>query len=64
MVWPLVASLIRRVATGALGTASRTVLFLPQVIPLVAAGMEVSDLAVVQERPQSGQALSAVGLRP
>jgi raffinose/stachyose/melibiose transport system permease protein len=35
----LVASIIRRVATGRLGTASRTVLFLPQVIPLVAAGI-------------------------
>jgi raffinose/stachyose/melibiose transport system permease protein len=35
----LVASLIRRVATGSLGTAARTVLFLPQVIPLVAAGI-------------------------
>src|SRR5688572_30366774 len=35
----LVASLIRRVAGGGLGTAARTVLFLPQVIPLVAAGI-------------------------
>jgi raffinose/stachyose/melibiose transport system permease protein len=33
------ASIIQRVATGRLGTISRTVLFLPQVIPLVAAGI-------------------------
>ena len=35
----VVASVIHRVASGALGTVSRTVLFLPQVIPLVAAGI-------------------------
>lgn len=35
----VVASVIHRVATGQLGTISRTVLFLPQVIPLVAAGI-------------------------
>jgi raffinose/stachyose/melibiose transport system permease protein len=35
----LVASVIRRVATGRLGATARTVLFLPQVIPLVAAGI-------------------------
>jgi raffinose/stachyose/melibiose transport system permease protein len=33
------ASVIHRVARGRLGTISRTVLFLPQVIPLVAAGI-------------------------
>lgn len=33
------ASVIHRVAAGRLGTVSRTVLFLPQVIPLVAAGI-------------------------
>jgi raffinose/stachyose/melibiose transport system permease protein len=33
------ASVIHRVAQGPLGTVSRTVLFLPQVIPLVAAGI-------------------------
>ena len=33
------ASIIQRVATGRLGTISRTVLVLPQVIPLVAAGI-------------------------
>src|SRR6186997_3717355 len=33
------ASVIHRVASGRLGAISRTVLFLPQVIPLVAAGI-------------------------
>jgi raffinose/stachyose/melibiose transport system permease protein len=35
----VVASVIHRVATGRFGEVSRTVLFLPQVIPLVAAGI-------------------------
>ncbi len=35
----VVASIIHRVATGRLGSTARTVLFLPQVIPLVAAGI-------------------------
>lgn len=35
----VVASIIHRVATGQLGSMARTVLFLPQVIPLVAAGI-------------------------
>ena len=35
----IVASVINRVATGRLGSIARTVLFLPQVIPLVAAGI-------------------------
>jgi raffinose/stachyose/melibiose transport system permease protein len=35
----VVASVIHRVATGRWGTVSRTVLFLPNVIPLVAAGI-------------------------
>ncbi|MGD0708502.1 MAG: sugar ABC transporter permease [Anaerolineaceae bacterium] len=35
----IVASVINRVATGRLGAIARTVLFLPQVIPLVAAGI-------------------------
>jgi len=35
----VVASIIHRVATGRLGSVARTVLFLPQVIPLVAAGI-------------------------
>ncbi len=35
----IVASVIHRMATGRLGAIARTVLFLPQVIPLVAAGI-------------------------
>jgi raffinose/stachyose/melibiose transport system permease protein len=35
----VVASLMHRVARGSFGAAARTVLFLPQVIPLVAAGI-------------------------
>jgi raffinose/stachyose/melibiose transport system permease protein len=35
----LTAAVIQRVARGRLGTVSRTILFLPQVIPLVAAGI-------------------------
>jgi len=35
----VVASVIHRVASGRLGAVARTVLFLPQVIPLVAAGI-------------------------
>jgi raffinose/stachyose/melibiose transport system permease protein len=35
----IVASVIHRVATGRLGAIARAVLFLPQVIPLVAAGI-------------------------
>jgi raffinose/stachyose/melibiose transport system permease protein len=35
----IVASMIHRVATGRFGAIARTVLFLPQVIPLVAAGI-------------------------
>jgi raffinose/stachyose/melibiose transport system permease protein len=35
----VVASVMRRVAAGRLGSVARTVLFLPQVIPLVAAGI-------------------------
>lgn len=35
----VVASVIHRIATGRLGAVARTVLFLPQVIPLVAAGI-------------------------
>jgi raffinose/stachyose/melibiose transport system permease protein len=54
------ASIIQRVASGRLGTVSRTVLFLPQVIPLVAAG-------IIWGRLLSGpglvnQILTAVGL--
>jgi len=56
----LVASLIRRVATGALGSAARTVLFLPQVIPLVAAGIVWSWL--LSKNGLINQVLSAIGL--
>ena len=35
----IVASIMHRVATGRLGAVARTILFLPQVIPLVAAGI-------------------------
>lgn len=56
----LVASVMRRVATGKFGTVSRTVLFLPQIIPLVAAGIVwkwvLSTTGVVN------QLLTAVGL--
>ena len=56
----LVASVIFRVARGPLGATARTVLFLPQVIPLVAAGIVwswmLSTTGVVN------QFLSAVGL--
>jgi raffinose/stachyose/melibiose transport system permease protein len=39
MLGLVVASIIHRVASGRLGALARTVLFLPQVIPLVAAGI-------------------------
>lgn len=35
----VVASIVHRIAPGRLGAAARTILFLPQVIPLVAAGI-------------------------
>ncbi|WP_246561345.1 carbohydrate ABC transporter permease [Streptomyces roseirectus] len=56
----LVASLIHRVSTGPLGTAARTVLFLPQVIPLVAAGIAWSW--VLSTTGMVNQVLDAVGL--
>lgn len=56
----LVASLIRRVATGRLGAVARTVLFLPQVIPLVAAGIVWSWL--LSTTGLVNQVLQAVGL--
>jgi raffinose/stachyose/melibiose transport system permease protein len=56
----LVASVIRRIATGALGTATRTVLFLPQVIPLVAAGIMWSWL--LSKNGLVNQVLNGVGL--
>lgn len=56
----IVASIIHRVATGRLGAIARTVLFLPQVIPLVAAGIIWGWLL---SRPGIvNQGLSAIGL--
>jgi len=54
------ASLIGRVARGWLGTVSRTVLFLPQVIPLVAAGIIWGRL--LSSKGLVNQILTAVGL--
>lgn len=54
------AGVIQRVATGRLGTISRTVLFLPQVIPLVAAGIIWGRLLSL--RGLINQVLTAIGL--
>ncbi len=54
------ASIIQRVASGRLGTVSRTVLFLPQVIPLVAAGIIWGRLLSLPGLVN--QILTAVGL--
>ena len=54
------ASVIHRVATGRLGAFSRTVLFLPQVIPLVAAGIIWGRLLSLSGLVNQG--LTAVGL--
>ncbi|MFL5774929.1 MAG: carbohydrate ABC transporter permease [Chloroflexota bacterium] len=54
------ASVIYRVATGRLGEVSRTVLFLPQVIPLVAAGIIWGRLLSLSGLINQG--LAAVGL--
>jgi raffinose/stachyose/melibiose transport system permease protein len=54
------ASVIHRVATGWLGTVSRTVLFLPQVIPLVAAGIIWGRLLSLSGLVNQG--LTAIGL--
>src|SRR6476659_7565761 len=54
------ASVIHRVATGRLGVVSRTVLFLPQVIPLVAAGIIWGRLLSLNGL--INQALAAIGL--
>ncbi|MER7271679.1 carbohydrate ABC transporter permease [Micromonospora carbonacea] len=56
----LVASLVRRMSGGAFGTVVRTVLFLPQVIPLVAAGIAWSWL--LSTDGLVNQVLRAVGL--
>ena len=57
----VVASVIHRVATGALGTMARTVLFLPQVIPLVAAGIIWGWLLALTGLVN--EILGAIGLR-
>src|SRR5207253_6761447 len=54
------AAVIHRIATGGLGTISRTVLFLPQVIPLVAAGIIWGRLLSLSGLVNQG--LTAVGL--
>lgn len=56
----LVASVIRRSATGTFGSIARTVLFLPQVIPLVAAGIVWS--VVLSYTGIFNQFLGAIGL--
>src|SRR5512138_3253699 len=56
----VVASVIHRVASGRLGSAARTVLFLPQVIPLVAAGIIWGWLLALPGLVN--QILNAVGL--
>ena len=56
----VVASVIYRVATGRLGAIARTVLFLPQVIPLVAAGIIWGWLLALSGL--INQLLSALGL--
>jgi raffinose/stachyose/melibiose transport system permease protein len=56
----VIASTIRRIATSRLALVARTVLFLPQVIPLVAAGIAWSWL--LSSTGLVNQLLSAVGL--
>ncbi|MGW4465009.1 carbohydrate ABC transporter permease [Micromonospora sp. NBC_01796] len=56
----LVASLVRRLSAGPFGTVVRTVLFLPQVIPLVAAGIAWTWL--LSTDGLVNQILRAVGL--
>ena len=56
----ITASVIHRVAAGRLGTVSRTILFLPQVIPLVAAGIIWGRLLSLDGLVN--QVLTAIGL--
>ena len=56
----LIAATIRRIATSRLATVARTVVFLPQVIPLVAAGIIWSWL--LSSTGAINQTLSALGL--
>lgn len=60
MLGLVVASIIHRVATGRLGAIARTVLFLPQVIPLVAAGIIWGWLLALPGL--INQVLNAIGL--
>ena len=56
----IVASVMRRIATGRFGTVSRTILFLPQIIPLVAAG--IAWKWVLSTSGVVNQVLTALGL--
>lgn len=56
----IVASVIHRVANGRLGAVARTILFLPQVIPLVAAGIIWGRLLSLQGLVN--QLLRSIGL--
>jgi raffinose/stachyose/melibiose transport system permease protein len=56
----ITASVISRIATGPFGTVSRTVLFLPQVIPLVAAGIIWGRILSLPGLVNQG--LAAIGL--
>jgi len=56
----IVASLMKRVVPGRIGSVARTVLFLPQIVPLVAAGIAWSW--VLSTQGAANQVLSAVGL--
>lgn len=56
----VIAALMRRVVDGRLGTVARIVLFLPQVVPLVAAGIAWNW--VLAENGALNQLFSAVGL--
>jgi len=56
----IVASVMRRIVRGRIGSVARTVLFLPQVVPLVAAGIAWSW--VLSSQGAVNQGLSAVGL--
>jgi raffinose/stachyose/melibiose transport system permease protein len=57
----VVASVMRRVASPRISSTARTVLFLPQVVPLVAAGIAWSW--VLSSSGVVNQTLSAIGLR-
>lgn len=56
----ITASVIRRAVTGGFGTVARTVLFLPQIIPLVAAGIMWNW--VLAKTGTVNQFLTAIGL--